>query len=43
MTSNRQGAIALSGEEAQIGADSDSANDEAIARALQAQDGNWQA
>lgn len=43
MTSNRQGAIALSGEEALIGADSDEANDEAIARALQAQDGNWQA
>ncbi|CAN9460437.1 unnamed protein product [Alternaria alternata] len=40
---NWQGAIALSGEEALIGADSDSANDEAIARALQAQDGNWQA
>ncbi|KAG9190433.1 hypothetical protein G6011_08521 [Alternaria panax] len=43
MTGNRQGAIALSGEEARIGAESESADDEAIARALQAQDGNWQA
>jgi hypothetical protein len=43
MTGNRQGAIALSGEEARIGADSESADDEAIARALQAQDGDWQA
>jgi hypothetical protein len=43
MSGRRHGAIALSGEEAQIGADSESADDEAIARALQAQDGNWQA
>lgn len=43
MTSKKQGAIALAGEEANIGIDADTANDEAIARDLQAQDPNWQA
>lgn len=43
MTGHSQGAIALGGEEAQIGLDSDTANDEAIARSLQAQDPNWRA
>ncbi|KAH7366593.1 hypothetical protein BKA66DRAFT_425078 [Pyrenochaeta sp. MPI-SDFR-AT-0127] len=43
MTGQGQGAIALGGEEAQIGLDSDTANDEAIARSLQAQDPNWRA
>ncbi|KAF2846703.1 hypothetical protein T440DRAFT_501579 [Plenodomus tracheiphilus IPT5] len=42
MTGNRQGAIALGGEEAQIGLDAENENDEAIARRLQAQDPNWQ-
>jgi hypothetical protein len=40
MTSNRQGAIALAGDEANLGADA--SNDEEYARRLQAQDPNWQ-
>ena len=43
MTGNRQGAIALAGDEAQIGLDPETADDEAVARGLQAQDRNWQA
>ncbi|KAK3213507.1 hypothetical protein GRF29_28g127700 [Pseudopithomyces chartarum] len=43
MTGNRQGAIALNGEEANIGFSDETANDEAVARNLQAQDPNWQA
>ncbi|KAF1848763.1 uncharacterized protein K460DRAFT_364735 [Cucurbitaria berberidis CBS 394.84] len=42
MTGQRQGAIALAGEEAQIGLDSETQSDEAIARSLQAEDPNWQ-
>ncbi|KAH7091569.1 hypothetical protein FB567DRAFT_277226 [Paraphoma chrysanthemicola] len=40
MTSNRQGAIALAGDEADLGVDAP--NDEEYARRLQAQDPNWQ-
>jgi hypothetical protein len=43
MTGNRQGAIALNGEEANIGFSDETADDEAVARNLQAQDPNWQA
>ncbi|CAO2654053.1 Nn.00g107860.m01.CDS01 [Neocucurbitaria sp. VM-36] len=43
MTSQTQGAIALAGEEAQIGLDPETENDEAIARNLQAEDPNWRA
>jgi hypothetical protein len=43
MTGRQQGSIALTGEEARIGVDPEQADDEAIARALQAQDPNWQA
>jgi hypothetical protein len=42
MTGNKQGPIALEGEEAQIGLNQETGNDESIARDLQAQDGNWQ-
>lgn len=41
MSGNRQGAIALEGEEARIGTENETASDEAIARSLQAEDGNW--
>jgi|TARA_R110002003_G_scaffold562_10_gene20492 hypothetical protein len=40
MTGNKQGPIALSGEEANLGVDNTS--DEEYARRLQAQDPNWQ-
>lgn len=43
MTGQTQGAIALTGEEAQIGVDSETEDDEAIARNLQAEDPNWRA
>ncbi|KAJ4374851.1 hypothetical protein N0V83_001929 [Neocucurbitaria cava] len=43
MTGQTQGAIALTGEEAQIGMDSETEDDEAIARNLQAEDPNWRA
>jgi hypothetical protein len=43
MTGNKQGPIALAGDEAQIGLDAETADDEAVARSLQAQDRNWQA
>lgn len=43
MSRNREGAIALGGEEARIGLNDETANDEAIARNLQAQDPNWRA
>ncbi|KAI4614005.1 hypothetical protein J4E80_006695 [Alternaria sp. BMP 0032] len=38
----QQGSIALTGEEARIGINPEEADDEAIARALQAEDPNWQ-
>lgn len=41
MSGNRQGAIALEGEEARIGTENETASDEAVARSLQAEDGNW--
>lgn len=40
MSGNKQGAIALTGEEANISAD---VNDEEYARRLQSEDPNWQA
>jgi hypothetical protein len=44
MTGKKQGAIALSGEEANIGTnDPENVSDEEYARRLQAQDPNWQA
>ena len=43
MTARREGAVALNGEEANIGLSDETANDEAIARSLQAQDPNWRA
>ncbi|KAL6710612.1 hypothetical protein ACN47E_008660 [Coniothyrium glycines] len=43
MTGNKQGAIALNGDEAHVGLYDDTTNDEAIARNLQAQDPNWRA
>jgi hypothetical protein len=43
MTSRKQGAIALAGDEAEIGVDDETIDDEAVARDLQAQDRNWQA
>ena len=43
MTGNKQGSIALAGDEAQIGLDAETEDDEAIARNLQAQDRNWRA
>jgi hypothetical protein len=42
MTGRQQGSIALTGEEARIGINPEEADDEAIARALQAEDPNWQ-
>jgi hypothetical protein len=42
MTSNKQGPIALAGDEATIGFQ-DEASDEEVARRLQAQDPNWRA
>ncbi|KAI8938179.1 hypothetical protein NX059_005844 [Plenodomus lindquistii] len=42
MTGSKKGAIALSGEEAHIGLDAETTNDESIARRLQAEDPNWQ-
>lgn len=42
MTGNQQRSIALGGEEAQIGLNSETQDDEAIARRLQAEDLNWQ-
>jgi hypothetical protein len=41
MTGRTQGAIALTGEEANIG--TDNVTDEEYARRLQAEDPNWQA
>jgi hypothetical protein len=41
MTGDKQGAIALEGEEARIGLGDETADDEAVARALQAEDPNW--
>ena len=38
MTGNKQGAIALAGDEARIGVDNDNFDDEALARDLEAQD-----
>ncbi|OAG04055.1 uncharacterized protein CC84DRAFT_1166181 [Paraphaeosphaeria sporulosa] len=43
MSRRTEGAIALGGEEARIGLDNETENDEAIARDLQAQDPNWRA
>ncbi|KAF2437921.1 hypothetical protein P171DRAFT_437529 [Karstenula rhodostoma CBS 690.94] len=43
MTPRAQGAIALDGAEARIGLDHETADDEAIARDLQAEDPNWRA
>lgn len=43
MTRSKQGPIALNGEEANIGLESDTANDEAFARSLQSQDPSWRA
>lgn len=43
MTGNKQGAIALAGEEAQIGLDNETTSDEEIARSVQAEDPNWRA
>lgn len=43
MTARTQGAIALDGEEARVGLEDETANDEAVARSLQAQDPNWRA
>jgi hypothetical protein len=44
MTGKKQGAIALSGEEANIGTvGAHDVNDEEYARRLQAEDPNWQA
>jgi hypothetical protein len=43
MTGNKQGPIALAGDEAQIGLMDETEDDEAIARTLQAHDRNWQA
>jgi hypothetical protein len=43
MTGQRQGAIALNGEEANIGLEDETVDDEDIARDLQARDPNWQA
>lgn len=40
MTSNKQGAIALAGDEARLGVDDDHLDDEALARDLEAQDRN---
>ncbi|KAH9861695.1 hypothetical protein J1614_011448 [Plenodomus biglobosus] len=42
MSGNKKGAIALGGEEAQIGLRVDTIDDEAVARRLQAEDPNWQ-
>lgn len=42
MTGNKQGAIALSGEEANIGLEPETESDEAIARQLQSDDPNWE-
>lgn len=41
MTGKKQGAIALQGEEANIG--TDNVSDEEYARRLQSEDPNWQA
>jgi hypothetical protein len=41
MTGNKQGPIALTGDEANIAADGNE-SDEQVARRLQAQDPNWQ-
>ena len=38
MTGNKQGAIALAGDEARLGVDTDNLDDEALARDLEAQD-----
>jgi hypothetical protein len=43
MTGNKQGPIALAGDEAQIGLEVETEDDETVARNLQAQDRNWQA
>lgn len=42
MTGRKQGAIALTGDEASVGVEDDTTSDEAIARRLQAEDPNWQ-
>jgi hypothetical protein len=41
MSGNKQGPIALSGDEANIAVDDGAESDEEIARRLQAQDPNW--
>jgi hypothetical protein len=43
MTGNKQGPIALAGDEAQIGLTDETEDDEAIARTLQAHERDWQA
>lgn len=40
ITGNKQGAIALAGDEARIGLDTETFDDEALARDLEAQDRN---
>lgn len=42
MTGQKQGDIRLGGEEANIGLNDETVNDEAIAREIQSQDGNWE-
>ena len=43
MTGSKQGPIALTGEEANIGIEDGTTTDEEYARQVQAQDPNWQA